>query len=57
MFQYLIVKLKEEYLMDRSKKKQGFSTFLRGCNPFSPTQIPIGARMEQVNQSTFRALK
>ena len=26
-------KLKEAYLMDRSKKKQGFSTFLRGCNP------------------------
>ena len=43
--------------MDRSKKKQGFSTFLRGCNPFGPIQIPVEARMEQLNQSTFSALK
>jgi hypothetical protein len=42
--------LKEEYLTERCKKKQGFSTFLRGCNPV-PRSFDIDP--EQSNQSTF----
>ncbi len=40
------------FLTDRSKKKHGFSTFLRGCNPVRP----FGYRHGQLNQSTFSAL-
>ena len=44
------LKRKRSILTDRSKKKQGFSTFLRGCNPVPALFVLIANGTRQEHQ-------